>query len=38
MEKGKHRHIDLNSSNFFNSPYYYLHPNDVVYVEPNKAK
>ena len=34
----KTRHINLNSSNFFNSPYYYLHPNDVVYVEPNKAK
>ena len=32
------RHIDLNSSNFFNSPYYYLEPNDVVYVQPNKAK
>ncbi len=34
----KTRHINLNSSNFFNSPYYYLQPNDVVYVEPNKAK
>ena len=32
------RHIDLNSSNFFNSPYYYLQPNDVIYVEPNKTK
>lgn len=36
--KKKTRHIDLNSSNFFNSPYYYLQPNDVIYVEPNKAK
>lgn len=36
--KRKTRHINLNSSNFFNSPYYYLQPNDVVYVEPNKAK
>jgi polysaccharide biosynthesis/export protein len=36
--KRKTRHIDLNSSNFFNSPYYYLQPNDVVYVEPNKAR
>jgi polysaccharide biosynthesis/export protein len=36
--KKKTRHIDLNSSNFLNSPYYYLQPNDVVYVEPNKAK
>ena len=32
------RHIDLNSSNFFNSPYYYLRPNDVINVEPNKQK
>lgn len=31
--------IDLNSPDFvFNSPYYYLKNNDVVYVEPNKAK
>jgi len=36
--KKKTRHINLNSSNFFNSPYYYLQPNDVVYVEPNKDK
>jgi polysaccharide biosynthesis/export protein len=32
------RHIDLTSPNFFNSPYYYLEPNDVIYVEPNKTK
>jgi polysaccharide export outer membrane protein len=32
------RHIDLNSSNFFNSPYYYLQPNDVIYVQPNATK
>ena len=39
-EKGakETRHIDLNSPDFFNSPYYYLQPNDVVYVTPNKAK
>jgi polysaccharide export outer membrane protein len=30
--------IDLNSSNFLTSPYYYLQPNDVVYVETNKNK
>jgi polysaccharide biosynthesis/export protein len=36
--KKKIRHINLNSSSFFSSPYYYLRPNDVVYVEPNKAK
>lgn len=34
----KTRHINLNSSDFLNSEYYYLHPNDVVYVEPNKTK
>lgn len=32
------RHIDINSSNFISSPYYYLQPNDIIYVEPNKAK
>jgi len=32
------RHLDLNSSDFLNSDYYYLRPNDIVYVEPNKAK
>lgn len=36
--KKKTRHINLNSNNFFNSPYYYLQPNDVIYVEPNEAK
>ncbi len=34
----KTTHINLNSSSFITSPYYYLQPNDVVYVEPNKAK
>ncbi len=39
-ESGKKitRHIDLTSSEFLNSPYYYLQPNDVVYVEPNNTK
>jgi len=32
------RHIDLTSSDFFNSPYYYLKPNDVIYVQPNATK
>lgn len=27
--------LDLTSKDVFNSPYYYLHQNDVVYVEPN---
>jgi polysaccharide biosynthesis/export protein len=30
--------IDLQTSDFFNSPYYFLHPNDVVYVDPKKGK
>lgn len=30
--------LDLNSSKVFNSPFYYLKQNDVVYVEPNKRK
>jgi polysaccharide export outer membrane protein len=39
-ENGKKvtRHIDLTSSDFFNSPYYYLQPNDVIYVQPNATK
>jgi polysaccharide export outer membrane protein len=32
------RRIDLNSPDLFNSPYYYLQSNDIIYVEPNKAK
>lgn len=32
------RRVNLNSGNFFNSPYYYLRSNDIVYVEANKAK
>ena len=30
--------INLASKDVFNSPYYYLHQNDVVYVEPNLRK
>ena len=30
--------LDLRSKDVFNSPYYYLHQNDVVYVEPNMKK
>jgi polysaccharide biosynthesis/export protein len=39
-EEGKkmlHR-IDLTSNELFTSPYYYLKSNDIIYVEPNKAK
>lgn len=32
------KRLDLNSSDLLSSPYYYLQNNDVVYVEPNKAK
>lgn len=32
------RRINLNSGDFFASPYYYLKSNDVIYVEPNSAK
>lgn len=30
--------LDLKSKNIFKSPYYYLQQNDVIYVEPNRAK
>lgn len=30
--------LNLNSKELFNSPYYYLKQNDVLYVEPNKGK
>jgi polysaccharide biosynthesis/export protein len=34
----KTRYINLSSSDFLNSQYYYLKPNDLIYVEPSKAK
>ncbi len=30
--------VDITKADFINSPFYYLAQNDVVYVEPNKAK
>jgi polysaccharide export outer membrane protein len=30
--------LDLTKAEIFNSPYYYLQQNDVVYVEPNNTK
>jgi polysaccharide export outer membrane protein len=30
--------LDLTSKDVFDSPFYYLHQNDVVYVEPNMKK
>lgn len=32
------KRINLNSTEIFNSPYYYLRTNDIVYVEPRKAR
>lgn len=31
-------HLNFTTSNVFKSPYFQLHQNDVVYVEPNKLK
>ncbi len=36
--KRKIKRINLNSRNFLTSSYYYLQPNDVIYVEANKEK
>lgn len=30
--------VDITKADFVNSPYYYLKQNDVVYIEPRKAK
>ncbi|RYY55566.1 MAG: polysaccharide export protein [Chitinophagaceae bacterium] len=32
------KRLNLNTSEIFTSPFYYLRPGDIVYVEPNKAK
>ena len=39
-ENGKRKIVfhDLRSSDIFDSPCYYLQQNDIVYVEPNKAR
>lgn len=39
-ENGKRvtRQIDLTSPDFLSSKYYYLEPNDILYVQPNKAR
>lgn len=33
-----HSILDITKSDFLNSPYYFLHQNDVVYVQPNSAQ
>ncbi len=33
-----YQRIDLNSKELFSSPYYYMQPGDIVYVEPNAVK
>ena len=33
-----YQRLDLTSSDVFNSPYFYLKQNDVIYVEPNKIR
>ncbi|GAB3562995.1 polysaccharide biosynthesis/export family protein [Spirosoma luteolum] len=33
-----YQRLDMTKRDVFLSPYYYLHPNDVVYVEPSKAR
>jgi polysaccharide export outer membrane protein len=30
--------VNLNGRDLFDSPYYYLHANDIVYVEPSKGR
>jgi polysaccharide export outer membrane protein len=37
-DKKQIKRLDLNSNDIFTSPYYYLKSNDIVYVEPNKAR
>lgn len=39
-ENGKNKiyTIDLTSNQVLNSPYMYLHPNDVIYVDPSSGK
>lgn len=37
-DKKEYTRLNLNSSELFNSPYYYLRQNDVLYVEPTTAR
>jgi polysaccharide export outer membrane protein len=31
-------HVDLTASNLLDSPYYFIKPNDVIYVKPNEVR
>jgi polysaccharide export outer membrane protein len=39
-ENGKREYarVDLTAREVLNSPYYYLHKNDIIYVEPIKTR
>lgn len=37
-EKREHIRLDMTSRDIFNSPYYYLHKNDIIYIEPVPAR
>jgi len=39
-ENGKREYVrvDLTSRDIFTSPFYYMHKNDLIYIEPTKAK
>jgi polysaccharide export outer membrane protein len=37
-DKKEYTRLNLNSSELFNSPYYYLRQNDVLYIEPTTAR
>lgn len=36
--KKEYHQFDLTKAEILNSPYYYLQQNDIVYIEPNKAR
>lgn len=36
--KKSYNRVDITKADFINSPFYYLSQNDLIYVEPNKAK
>ena len=36
--KRSYQRLDLNNSDIFSSPYFYLQQNDVIYVEPNQIR